>query len=299
MKTLITHPNFFFLKDQILTETNIFNSWNVDFWTFPDGWPQIFFQNIEQIKNQEIVYIADFSKPEYVFENYSIIRSLFLYQAKKIDIFTPFFPVGTMERIIEIWEVATSKYFADILSLLPIWNTRTTLHIFDIHSLEQRFFFNDFNVSVELHTCMWNIKNIIDKNTTIVFPDQWAKKRFSNEFEWYETLYCAKQRIWEKRVISLLDGDVNGKNILIVDDLIQTGWTIINTSILLKKLWANTVSSFATHWVFPNESYQKLSENLDFLYTTDSIPSKIHNLKIIKNIKILSISNNIIKICEN
>lgn len=68
---------------------------------------------------------------------------------------------------------------------------------------------------------------------------------------------------------------------------------------MLKKIWANTVSSFATHWVFPDESYQKLSENLDFLYTTDTIPLKISYLKMIKNINILSISNNIIKICEN
>lgn len=299
MKTIITHPNFYWIKEEILKKSINFNDTEVNFGNFPDWWPNIFFKSPLDIKNNEIVYIADFSKPEYFFSNYSIIRALFLYQSKKIDIFIPFFPVGTMERITEIWEVATSKYFADLISMLPVWNTKTTLHIFDIHSLEQRFFFNDLNINIELHSCMGKIKKYIKNDTVIVFPDQWAKKRFFNDFKWYDITYCTKQRVWEDRKITLLDWSVTNKDVIIIDDLIQTWWTIINTAKMLRELWAKDIYAFATHWIFPNNSYLKLLDNLDKLFITNSNPYMVNNMSSCNNLNIISISDNIIEICEN
>lgn len=294
-KTLILHPNFHFLEKNF--QKDGYNIGKVQFNTFPDSWPNIFFENPDtDIKWKEIIYIWDFSKPEFLFTNYSIIRSFFLYKAKKIDIFLPFHPVATMERIINFWEVATSKYFADIIWHLPNWlQTKTSIHIFDIHSLEQQFFFNDFNISIELHSLMNLIKEKISTETVIVFPDEWAKKRFSNYFPEYEKIFCTKVRKWDSREIQINDENIEKKEVIIIDDLIQTWWTIIKTAEILRQKWAKKVFAFASHWVFPNNSYEKIAKNLNTLFITDSIPKEYSN---IKNIEILSIYKNIKNICE-
>lgn len=54
-----------------------------------------------------------------------------------------------------------------------------------------------------------------------------------------------------KRIVRLKEGDPNGLHVVIVDDLINTGGTIIECQKLLKAHGAKHVSAYATHGVFP------------------------------------------------
>jgi phosphoribosylpyrophosphate synthetase len=145
-------------------------------------------------------------------------------------------------------------------------------------------------INAELHTAMGLIKNIIPRDTVIVFPDEWAQKRFSLEFEWYETIVCSKVRDGDKRKVTIKEGNPNGKKLLIVDDLIQSGGTIRETAELLRSLWGIKVDAFATHGVFPNASFVGLASCLDTLYTTDSLPKNKDYAWQVSNMNILSIT---------
>jgi phosphoribosylpyrophosphate synthetase len=57
------------------------------------------------------------------------------------------------------------------------------LHTFDIHALQERFFFDSQRINAELHTAMSLIKEKIPKDSVIVFPDEGAQKRFGLDFE--------------------------------------------------------------------------------------------------------------------
>jgi len=79
-------------------------------------------------------------------------------------------------------------------------------------------------------------------------------------------------------------------------------WTpnlYIETSKALKQMWAKRIEAFATHWVFPNDSHKKISKNLDWLLTTDSIPKNIARAKDTDNMNILTTKNLIEKIISN
>lgn len=119
MKTLFSHPNFSDLA-QNLVERNpeTLRTWKADIGNFADGWPNIMIHDVkETVEHQDVTYIADFSEPKNFFSNYAMIRSLVDYYANKVRVIVPYFPVGTMERISKKWEVATARYFADLLSL--------------------------------------------------------------------------------------------------------------------------------------------------------------------------------------
>lgn len=295
-KTLIAHPRFYELGKQIAQERGM-NFPQVEFQSFPDAWPDLFIDDIKgSVEHHDVTYIGDFSRPEDLFLNYSIMRGVLDYYAGKLRVIMPYFPVGTMERISEKWEIATAKYFADIMSHLPSGRGgKTSIHTFDIHALVERFLFDSFSVNLETHTAMNHVQWIL-QDKTIVFPDEGAEKRFAKEFPGIDMIILSKVRQGTERKISLKEWNPEGKNLLIIDDLIQSGGTIIKSAEFLRGLGAKSVSGFSTHWVFPNDSYKKLAASLDTLYVTDSIPENISRSREVENMKILSLQGDIEKI---
>lgn len=296
MNTIISHPNFLYLWEDIAKNMKL-NHINIKFDKFPDLWPNIFIENVkDKLEHKEVTYIWDFSNSNDLFFNYSIIRWILDYYVDKLRIIMPYFPVWTMERIDTKWQIATAKYFADIFSQIPsgrVW--KTSIHTFDIHALVERFLFDSYSVNAEMHTTM----NLLEKNIiwkTIVFPDDWAYKRFEKYFKKFEIIICSKVRQWDKRIITIKEWNPKWKDTIIIDDLIQSWWTIKNTALKLRELWAKSVDAFATHWIFPNKSHINLSKYLDNLIVTDTIPENINRSKEIKNMKILNINKLIEKI---
>ena len=133
---------------------------------------------------------------------------------------------------------------------------------------------------------------VVDVEDIIAFPDDGAQKRYKNvffklfkthntgsgDFESYcqtRMIVCAKQRHKDKRKVVIKEGlqNIDGKRIIIVDDMVQTGGTIISCAKLLRSKGAKRVDAFVTHGVFPKRSWQRfLSDDIDHFYVTDSIP---------------------------
>lgn len=296
MKTIITDNNFDYLWKEIADEKNMINP-DLRFETFADWWPNLFIDDVkEDVEHKDVTYIWDFSRPENMFMNYCAIKWILDYYANKVRVIMPYFPVWTMERIDTKWQVATAKYFADIMSSLPGWReAKTSIHIFDIHALVERFLFDSNKVNAEMHTAMSLLKKEIEWKM-IVFPDEWAEKRFWKDFSKNEKIICSKVRSWDKRIVTIKEWNPKWRDVIIIDDLIQTWATIIETSQVLKQAWANSVISYATHWVFPNDSYVELAKHVDKLLVTDSIPKNIDRAKNIPNMEVLSIKEAVEKI---
>jgi ribose-phosphate pyrophosphokinase len=295
-KTLIVHPNFQELGEKIAASRGM-NFPQVDFKSFPDSWPNLFAHKVKEcIEHQDVTYIGDFSKPEDLFMQYALMRWILDYYAGKLRVIMPYFPVGTMERIAEKGEIATAKYFADIMSHLPEGrNAKTSIHTFDIHALVERFLFDSFKVNAEMHTAMNHVRDLA-KGKVIVFPDDGAHKRFGKDFPDNEIIILSKVREWEVRKMALKEGNPEGKDLLLVDDLIQSGNTLIEAAKFLRSLGAKSVSGYATHGVFPGESHKKLAEHLDILYVTDSIPINISRAQEVSNMLIISLQKDFEKI---
>lgn len=207
METLIAHPNFAALRDELIARNPDFlQGSSVTAARFPDTWPNLKIHDVkETVEHRVVTYLADFSKPELVCENYFMIRGILDYYADKVRVIIPYFPVGTMERISEKGEIATAGYMADILSLLPPGRThKTSLHTFDIHAPVERYLFDSFKVNTELHSTSQLLD--LPKDTVIAFPDEGAAKRFGKEYAQYEQIICTKVRKGDERVISIKEG---------------------------------------------------------------------------------------------
>ena len=95
-------------------------------------------------------------------------------------------------------------------------------------------------------------------------------------------------------------GDVEGKNVILVDDMIDTAGTICKAAGILKERGAASVRAVATHGVLSGPAYERIEES-DFeeVIITDSLPLKKKSSKI----KVISIANlfadTIVNICQH
>ena len=128
-------------------------------------------------------------------------------------------------------------------------------------------------------------------NLTIAAPDMGGSNRANTyaKFLNSEMVVCYKQREKANEVGKMmLIGDVTGKDIVIVDDMVDTAGTLTKAAELMKDLGANSVRAICTHGVFSGPAYQRIDDSvLEEIVVTDTIP-KDH---LSKKINVISIAN--------
>tara|TARA_R110000868_G_scaffold158589_4_gene386803 strand:+ start:36 stop:977 length:942 start_codon:yes stop_codon:yes gene_type:complete len=132
------------------------------------------------------------------------------------------------------------------------------------------------------------LKKLNLDNLTIASPDMGGSKRayaYSKALE-CDVVICYKQR--EKaNIISHMEliGDVKGKNVVLVDDMVDTAGTLTKAADLMIERGALSVRAITTHGLLSGDAYEKIEKSkLLELIITDSIPSK----KDSKKVKVLS-----------
>ena len=254
---------------------------------FADQFPNLFIKNAQSLRNRHVAFLASFHDPALIFEQLSIIYSLPRMFVGSFTLVLPFFPTGTAERIDSEGEVATAFTLARILSNIPLSRGGpTSLVIFDIHALQERFYFGDtvlplFESGIPLlKREMRRLASEPGNEFVIAYPDEGAWKRFHMFFPGYPEVICTKVRDGDKRIVRLKEGDPKGKHMVIVDDLVQSGGTLIECQKLLAAQGAKHVSAYVTHGVFPNESWKRFTADLGggahdgfrYFWLTDSCP---------------------------
>jgi len=252
---------------------------------FEDGFPNIMIQNVEQIRGRDVVFLASFLNHEDLLSQISVIFTLPRYLIRSLLLVLPYFPTGTMERVDEEGQIATAATLARLLSAVPLTiNGPSKLIMFDIHALQERFYFGD-----NVIPCLCSaVPLFLDKlkeshsgeKVVIAFPDDGASKRFGKMFKDYPNVICAKVRQGNKRIVTIKDGKeyLNAEShVFIVDDLVKTGGTLLECKQALFDAGAERVSAFVTHVIFPQDSWKRfLPENdkrgFSKFYSTDSCP---------------------------
>lgn len=127
-------------------------------------------------------------------------------------------------------------------------------------------------------------------NLTIASPDMGGSKRayaYSKALE-SDVVICYKQRA-KANVISHMEliGDVTGKNVVLVDDMVDTAGTLTKAADLMMERGALSVRAICTHAILSGNAYEKLENSkLEELIVTDSIPVKQDS----KKLRVLSCS---------
>jgi ribose-phosphate pyrophosphokinase len=255
-------------------------------WTkFPDGTDKIEvggFYPRNLISGEHILFIASFHNNDVTLSQFQVMICLLQSFIESLTVVLPYYPVGTMERVVREGTVATAATYAHMFSSLPNCGRPTRLMVYDLHTLQNRFYLHG-NAVASLQTAIPLLKRRLKQSQVncVAFPDDGAAKRFGTFFEDMdmEIIVCGKTRgDGDTRSVVIQDGHAAGRHIVIVDDLVQTGGTLYETGKVLKEAGAQTVNAFVSHAVFPKESWRRFNKGgdrncFDKFWVTNSIPT--------------------------
>ena len=143
------------------------------------------------------------------------------------------------------------------------------------------------------------LKSLNLSELTIASPDMGGSKRAYAYSRFLESnvVICYKQRA-KANVISHMEliGDVEGKNVVLVDDMVDTARTLTKAADLMMERGALSVRAICTHALLSGEAYERIEKSqLETLIVTDSITSKRTHEKI----KILSCADLFAQVMHN
>ena len=136
-------------------------------------------------------------------------------------------------------------------------------------------------------------------NLTIASPDMGGSKRAYaySKFLKSDVVICYKQRK-KANIISHMEliGNVEGKNVVLVDDMVDTAGTLTTAADLMMERGAKSVRAICTHPLLSGKAYERIENSkLKELIISDSIPVKNKS----KKIKVLSSANLFAEVMKN
>lgn len=201
--------------------------------------------------------------------------------AYKIIAVIPYFGYARQDRKDKPRVSIGAKLVADVLSAAGI----DRLITMDLHADQIQGFFNvpvDHLYASSLF--IPHIKKMGLQNPVVASPDVGGTKRANTYSKMLGTdmVICHKSRAKANVVESMtVIGDVKGRDVILVDDMIDTAGTIAKAADLMMEKGANSVRAFAAHGVLSGPAYERIEKSaLSEVYFTDSIPPRQASEKI-------------------
>lgn len=257
--------------------------------TFADG--EVLVKSLSDVKDKNVIIIESTAKNahEILFELLLLVDSVKRAGAKTVKLYIPYFGYSRQERVSWFNEPVSCEVVARILDTAKVDEILT----FDLHHPDIKNFFqtpfrslSTTKLFADYYKNYFKSHNIDINDVVIVSPDhgsntradllvkelQGSKKTILNK-------YRPKPNLAEHLEVNV--DEVKDKICIIIDDIIDTGGTIISAADLLVRSGAKSVLVGASHGVFSPNSINKLRESpLDDIVVTNTIekrlPKEIH-----------------------
>lgn len=249
---------------------------------FPDDELNIRFN--ADLKNKEIVLVQSFYKnvSDCIIEAVFASRTARELGAKKVILAAPYFPYLRQDKRFHKGESVSQKIAAGLAD-----NYFDAVYIMDPHLHRKNKLEDIFRIKSKRLTANSLIAEYIKKhikNSVIIGPDEESYKWARNVAEMLgaESAILKKKRYSSYHVEIKLNKkiDLKDKNVAIVDDIVSTGHTILETAKILRKFGAKKIYCICIHGIFANDAFNKLKKAKINVVSTNTIPSKVAKIDV-------------------
>ncbi|MCH5215768.1 MAG: ribose-phosphate pyrophosphokinase [Muribaculaceae bacterium] len=253
---------------------------------FADGEFEVSFE--ESIRGCDVFLVqSTFPNTDNLMELLLMIDAAKRASAKSINAVVPYFGWARQDRKDKPRVSIAAKLVADLLSVAGI----TRLITMDLHADQIQGF---FNVPVDhlyaSSVFIPYIQSLKLENLVIATPDVGGAKRANSYAKYLNTplVLCHKHRAKANVVENMtIIGDVTDKDVVLLDDMVDTAGTITKAANLMKENGARSVRALASHAIMSDPASQRVEDSaLDEMIFTDSIPFN----KECKKVTIISIA---------
>lgn len=247
---------------------------------FSDGEFQTSYE--ENIRGRDVFIVQSTMPPaDNLMELLMMVDAAKRASARKIIAVIPYFGYGRQDRKDKPRVSIVAKLNANLLIAAGV----TRLITIDLHADQIQGF---FDVPVDniyaSNIFVPYLKKMDLPNLIMASPDTGGTRRAASYAKALNTEFviCYKQRAKPNVIEKMqLIGDVEGKDVVLVDDIIDTAGTITKAANLIMDKGANSVRAFCTHPIFSGKAYELISKSaFNEVIVTDTIPLKQDSDKI-------------------
>lgn len=245
----------------------------------------------ETVRGMDVFIVQSTNTPvnENLMETLILIDAVKRASAGRINAVLPYYGYARQDRKTKAREPITAKLVADLLTVAGADRVISM----DLHAAQIQGYFNipvDHLSGVPILAEYF--KDIVDEETVIVSPDLGGVTRARS----FANLLDLPIAIIEKRrpkanvseVMNVI-GDIEGKNVVLIDDIIDTAGTITKAASVLKNFGAKKVYGCATHGVLSGPAIERIDNSeLEKFIITDTIP--LPEEKKIDKIEVVSVA---------
>ena len=243
--------------------------------TFANG--EIYARYTESLRGSDVFILQSHCNPinEWLMEQLIMIDAAKRASAKRITVIAPFFPYARQDKKGRGREPISARLVADLFSTAGA----DRIMSIDLHAAQiQGFFDGPVDHLFAMPVLLEYFEQFRGPDLTIVSPDM-GRVRVADV--WSDKLGAPLAIIHKRRdprkanevSVHEIVGEVKGRLCLIVDDMIDTGGTIVKAAEALKKNGAKGVIVAATHAIFSGPAVERLqSECIDEVVVTDTLP---------------------------
>jgi ribose-phosphate pyrophosphokinase len=245
---------------------------------FPDGER---YQRIEtDPADREIILVGGTPSDGDTLELYDLACGLVVGGAYRLRLVMPFFGYSTMERAVRPGEVVTAKTRARLLSSIPTASRGNLVFLLDLHVDAVAHYFEGGIRPVHVYG-----KSIITAAARRLGGDDFVLAcTDAGRAKWVESLAndlgVSAAFVYKRRQdgshtsVTGVSAQVGGKKVIIYDDMIRTGGSLIQAAQAYKDAGAASIDAIATHGVLPGDSAERIKASGLFgrLCVTDSHP---------------------------
>jgi ribose-phosphate pyrophosphokinase len=246
----------------------------VERYVFSDGELQASYE--ESIRGQSVFIVQSTMPPaDNLMELLLLIDAAKRASARHIVAVLPYYGYARQDRKDKPRVAIGAKLVADMLVVAGATRVMTM----DLHADQIQGFFNIPVDHIYASTIFLPyIKSLGLNNLTIAAPDMGGSKRANGYAKHLkaEMVICYKQRAKANVIESMTAiGDIEGRNIILVDDLVDTGGTICKAADMMMERGALSVRALCTHPVLSGKAYENIENSkLTEMIVTDTIPIK-------------------------
>ncbi|WGI16783.1 ribose-phosphate diphosphokinase [Methanonatronarchaeum sp. AMET-Sl] len=243
----------------------------VSYKTFPDG--EQYLKILDSLDDEVVVVQSITSDSEFV----NLLLLLDAVDSSKITTVIPYMGYSRQDRRFEVGEPISARAIAK-----PISKYSNEVITIDIHNMKVKEYFDcDFtNLMAFDHMA----RELDLENPIVIAPDEGAQDRARSVAEirgWEHDHLVKTRKSGEEVEITPKQIDVDGRSVLIVDDIIATGGTMSQAISMLKKQGAKEVYVGATHPVLAGNAIQKLySAGCTDIICTDTIEKSVSKVSV-------------------
>jgi ribose-phosphate pyrophosphokinase len=252
---------------------------------FGDG--ERYLRFLDSVREKPVAILGATSSDEDTLIIYDLASTLVNNGASSLQLIIPYFGYSTMERATKTGEVVTAKTRANLLSSIPTAHKGNSIVLIDLL------------IPAHLYTREEIIKTV---NSIKTKKDKIIACTDAGRAKWVESLanqmgldaaFVFKKRVGvDKVTISGVSAQVKDKVVIIYDDMIRSGGSLIQAAEAYHKEGAAEIYAITTHGIFSNDALRKIEDSKLFkkVFVSDSIPQSSET----KFVEVFSVSKKII-----